>query len=196
VNDVLEPIVDEGVEAAAWEAWSGGPTPRRVGATRWGAFDVLAGALAFAAAILPIAAIIETFRFDGVGVRDRAFIASLDGATVLTAALALAAVGVVFGVGTERRPGRWALVGSSIVSMVVMSGALYRAGYVVLVHPNANDSDVPNTAALRAAQATYSWPVRMQVLLVAVACAALACAALYVASRAVSSPAVDDASTP
>jgi hypothetical protein len=180
MNDELEPIVDEVDQA--WGRFSNGQEAS--GASRTvNPLEVLAAALAGAAAIAVIAAIVETFGFNGASIRDRAVVASLDGASIVTAGLALAAIGVVFALGIENRgrAGRWALTCGSVVSAVVIVGVVYRLGYIALVHPHVNASDFPSQAALRAEAATFDWPTRLQLMLVAAAAGLLAGAALYVA---------------
>jgi hypothetical protein len=196
VGEDLETVVDEDLRSeAAWDRFSNSPNPRaRDGVAPVVVLDVLAAALACAAALVVVAAVVEAFGSYGASLRDRAFIGSSDGASVVTAFLALAAIGVEFALGTAwtRRLGRFTLACGSVVSAVVVAGVAFRIGWLGLVHPNISASDFASVAELRAVQATGTWPVRVQAMLQAVAAGLLSGAALYVARRASARPATSE----
>ena len=127
VDDDLEPIVDDATE---WEQFSTGLASPREGTPRSSAFDVVAAMLAAAAVLLVAAAVAEVFGYHGASVRNRAFFVSLDGASVFTSAVALAAVGIELAIGeaSRRALARFALATGFLVSCVVVAGAIYRLG--------------------------------------------------------------------
>lgn len=191
MSEDLEPIVDdEADDETQWDRFArrlpivgddaaSGPSP----------WDMLALALAAAAALLFLASIVQAFSFYGVSMRDRAFVASVDGSSALTAGLAFAAVVIAIAVGGPRKQrfGQWAVACASVTSVAVLAGAAYVVGYLALVHPHLAADDY-SVAMLRAAQAAASWPVRLEGMLRAAAAGVLAGAAIYVVRRTIPVP--------
>ena len=191
MSDDLEATVgDELDDEAQWGRFAGGlPTGGDHAASGAFAWDVLTLALAAAAALLFLGSIVQAFSFFGVSMRDRAFVASFDGASALTACLALAAVLIetVVGEPWKRRLARWGVACASVTSMAVLASAVYVVAYLALVHPHVGSQEF-SVAMLRAAQAAASWSVRLEGMLRAAAAGLLAGATIYVVRRAIPVP--------
>ena len=187
VSDDLEPVDDDAVDDdTPWDRFAGGlPIDGDDAASVAFVWDVLALSLAAAAALLFLGSLVQAFSFFGVSMRDRAFVVSADGASALTAALALGAVVIETAVGDpwKRLLGRWGVACASVTSVAVLVSAVYAIGYLALVHPNVGSQDF-SVAMLRAAQAASSWSVRVEGMLRVAAAGVLAGAAIYLVRRA------------
>ena len=191
VTDDLEPIVeDEFDDETRWGRFASRlPIGGDEGASGASVWDILALALAAAAGLLFLASIVQAISFYGVSMRDRAAVASFDGASPLTAGLAVAAVAVETTLGEpwKRRLGQWGVVCASVTSVAVLTSAVYVVGYLALVHPHVGSPEF-SVAMLRAAQAASSWSVRLEGMLRAAAAALLAGSGIYIVRRAVPTP--------
>jgi hypothetical protein len=191
VTDDPEPILgDEFDDETPWGRFAGGlPMEGDRGDSGVVVWDVFALGLAAAAALLFLGSIVQAFSFFGVSMRDRAFVASVDGSSALTAGLAAAAVVIETAVGEpwRRRLGRWAVASASVTSAAVLASAAYVIAYLALVHPHLGSPDF-SVAMLRAAQAAASWSVRLEGMLGAAAAGVLAGATIYIVRHAALTP--------
>jgi hypothetical protein len=99
-------------------------------------YDAIAVGLPVAALFVIAGGVARSFGFTGDSMRDRIFEGS-QGASVITASLALGGVVLVF---VRSRPGgmgrwgRWTMVGAGVVAISVIGAAIYAVWYELTLH--------------------------------------------------------------
>jgi hypothetical protein len=193
VGDNLDPTIGAGSEDVdKWERYaSGEPFPvdpddgglelrrRDPLAELW---SVIALGLASAAALFLLAAVLESFQWSGVSLRDRLFLVATQGGSWPSALLVLAAASALLAGRGSNRPelGRWAVRCCAAVSLVILVSTGYAIAYLALAHPSGSSTDF---GAVLVQSQISEWSERVGGMLEMGASGLLAGLALFVLRR-------------
>lgn len=138
--------------------------------------------LASAAAMFVLAALVGSFQWDGMSLRDRLLFVATQGGSWPSALLVLAAAGAELGGrGNQRRDlARWAVRCSAAVGVAISVCAAYAIAYLALAHPSGSSIDF---GAVYVTSRVSEWSARLGGMLQVGASGLLAGLALFVLRR-------------